>query len=112
MDIEVTDYFKQRFLFMETENANIQELELFKNLKSKKWETIYMMKSNLSVEAFAFCLHVDDIGSIILDVFGGENILIHHQGSTKMIITKKKVKHKQFKEFEKRLKILATIKKN
>tara|TARA_R110002020_G_C16057304_1_gene755136 strand:- start:68 stop:838 length:771 start_codon:yes stop_codon:yes gene_type:complete len=104
-DVKITDCFSQSFIFMKTENCNKQEVELLKNLKCKKWEVIYMEKSDLSLDEFVVYFEfVNDIGGLILDVFGKENILIHQQGNTKIIVLNKKGTKKQHQTIVKRLK--------
>ena len=72
---------------------------------SKKWEVIYMDKQEIDIEEFCFYFEfINDIGGLILDVFGKENILIHQQGNTKIIVLNKKGTKKQYQTIVKRLK--------
>ena len=104
-DIKIKDLFGQSIVFMKTENCNKQEIELLKNLMSKKWEVIYMDKQEIDIEEFCFYFEfINDIGGLILDVFGKENILIHQQGNTKIIVLNKKGTKKQYQTIVKRLK--------
>ena len=103
-DVKIVDYFGQSFLFMEKEKCNEQELDLLKNIVFQKWEVIYIENIDLDIEDFCYYFENNNsIGGKILDVFGKENILIHEQGNTKIIVLNKKVTTKQFEKLEKRL---------
>ncbi len=109
-DIQIEDCFGQKLVFMETENCNKHEEDLLKNIISKKWLPIYMEKNDLNIEEYSLYFEcINEIGGIILDVFGKENLLIHQQGNTKIIVLTKKQSKKQYKTIVERLKKVDII---